>query len=98
MKSKKRKTEERIGNLHEKAWDQRNIQKEKERGSTIYKRDCERDKQEHSRGSFKSIVQPWSRDLSKLSRDLQSTINLFSSIRSSVHPLWENPKRGSSFE
>ena len=50
------------------------------------------------RGSFKPIVQPWSRDLPKLSRDLQSTINLFSSIRSSVHPLWENSKRGSSFE
>ena len=33
--------------------------KEKERGSTIYTRDCEKEKQEHSkRGFFKPIVQP----------------------------------------
>ena len=98
MKSKTRRIEERIRNLHEKAWDQRNIQKEKERGSTIYKGDCEREKQEHSRGSFKPIVQTWSRDLPKLSRDLQSTIILFSSVHSSVHPPWKNSKRVSSFE
>ena len=37
-------------------WDQRNIQEE-ERGSTIFKRVCEKEKQEHSkRESFKSIV------------------------------------------
>ena len=73
--------------------------KEKERGSTIYTRDCEKEKQDHSkREIFKPIVQPWSRDLSKPSRSLQSSSSSSQAFIQLFIHLEEIQKGDSSFE
>ena len=92
-RERERRIEERIQNLQEKAWDQRKIQKEKERGSTIYQREWEREKQELSkRGSFKLIVSTLSQRSFKAFK--RSSINNQPLLKhSSVHLLWENPKK-----
>ena len=88
---------ERIQKIYAK-WSKKYLREKEKRIQNPHERLWKRFKSIQREDLSRLLFQPWSRDLSKPSRDLQSTIILFSSIHSSVHPPWENPKRVSSFE